>query len=128
MTGENAAIGDFVTEQKVEIKVAQRYFDGLFFSGTREQVILDHRILSTIVRRAPVKSEGRIANFVGLQMRDPLFQDSLARLESKGLIVRKTREWGLEGHWVELSDDCRQAIITNKGDHFAHQTLRQLGV
>ena len=97
MTEENA-IGDFITDARpqVDVKAARKYFDGLFFSGTAEQVSLDHQILVTLARRR-IKNEGTLAGYIHRRLRDEAFQDSLARLESRGFITRKLREWGLEG-------------------------------
>jgi hypothetical protein len=111
-------------------QAAVRWIDGLFFSGTIEEVKLDHRILSFIAQRNndKKKTEGRIANFVALALRDDAFQASLTRLEEKGLIIRKTRQWGHEGRWIELSDNAKEALATGKGEFFGRQSLAQLGV
>ncbi len=115
-------------EATVDVKAARKYFDGLCFSGTADDVRLDHQILNTLARRTRLKGEGALAGYVHLRLRDESFQSSLARLESRGLITRKVREWGFEGKWIELSDELREAIITNKGSFFGSQSLTQLGV
>jgi hypothetical protein len=116
--------------EPAEKKTPQRYIDGLYFSGTAAQVKLDHRILSFIAARHDdkKKSESRIANHVVMSIRDEEFQSSLTRLESKGLIKRKVREWGHRGEWIELSDDLKEAIATGKGEFFGRQSLAQLGL
>ena len=134
MTDMSDAVSELVKTMKptepIDRKDAVRYFNGLFFSGTLDECKLDHRILSFIVPKPndPPKTEGRIASHVVMQMRDPKFQASLARLEANGLIVRCTKEWGWRGEWIELSDNTKTAIITNKGQYFGTQNLRQLGV
>jgi hypothetical protein len=83
------------------------YLDGRKVNGDRinlEAIKLDGRILKAM-RLRKLNREGQIANAVGHLMRDDLFQASLERLESFGMISRTIRRWDFHGYWVELTDE-----------------------
>ena len=60
-----------------------------------------------------------MAGYLGLNMRDEVFQESLSRLSTFGMIVRTTREWGYRGEWIDLADDDRKVDNTTRGDGFS---------
>ena len=105
---------------------ARLYFTQLFCNNTLEEIKLDHRVLKIIARQGP-RTEGKLASYLGLQtLKDHAMQESLTRLADRGLIVRKTKEWGYKGEWVELSDECKELFATNKGIYFGAQNIEAL--
>jgi hypothetical protein len=98
-------------------KVVLIYLDGRKVNGEEillEDILFDQRVCKTI-RLRNITREGQLANYVGMQMRDARFQASLTRLESFGLITRKTRKWGFGGDWIELADEDKKVDVTNRG-------------
>jgi hypothetical protein len=95
-----------------------RDFTGLFCSWELAEIVMDHKNLKYL-RLSGETSEGRLAAHFRIPMRDPKFQASLARLESRGLITRRTKEWGFRGEWVDLTDEARELFLTAKGSYFA---------
>jgi hypothetical protein len=107
------------------VKDKQRYFDGRLRTIADqdgrakdisiEEMKLDLRIIKHI-RLRNLHNEGQLAAYLQLTMREQKFQDSLTRLETFGMIVRKTREWGYRGAWVDLAPELREVANTATGD------------
>jgi hypothetical protein len=112
--------------------ICNKYFDALFCNNSREEITYDFHVVSLVAKNERKVDghlpEGRLAAMMHTPMRDQKFQESLDRLESRGMIVRTTREWGFRGEWIELSDELRKLHITTKGDYFGHQSAQDLGI
>jgi hypothetical protein len=106
------------------IKEQQRYLDGCFRSirdangvgkpVSLEQMKFDARVLKHI-RLKDIHREGQLASYLGLTMRDDVFQESLERLETFGLIKRTLRKWDYHGLWIELADEDKKLDVTARG-------------
>jgi hypothetical protein len=103
---------------------ARLYFTQLFCNNTLEEIKLDHRILKIIAKQGP-RTEGKLASYLG-SLADEHLQTALQRLADRGLIVRKTKEWGHKGEWVELSDECKELFATNHGIYWGAQNIETL--
>lgn len=98
-------------------KVIINYLDGRKVNGevvTLEAIKFDHRVLKTI-RLKRLNREGQLAAYLGVRMADEWFQESLARLESFGLITRTNKKWDYTGVWIELAPEDKQVGTTARG-------------
>jgi hypothetical protein len=98
-------------------KVVLTYLDGRKVNGEvipLDKIKFDHRVLK-VLRLKSINREGQLAAYLGVVMRDAGFQESLTRLESFGLITRKTKKWAHTGDWIELADEDKRIETTARG-------------
>jgi hypothetical protein len=109
-------------EQKAVVE-KQRYLTGCVqtINGrdiSIEEMKLDLRLIKHI-RLRDLHREGQLAAYLGMNMRDAAFQDSLHRLETFGMITRTIRQWDWRGYWVDLADEEKGVDNTARGTGIA---------